>query len=378
MKEKALQLIRKVKLQTRIILAITVILLLIILIQGVILKTGAVSLPEQTEALRWSEKKDAAQETLFFSKNAAIEVQNIEQLRYNINKNLAQNSIVTEDESIRLYLDSYCAFGETQLSYNRKQANVNVIAVSGDFFEFHPQKVVYGSLFKSSDIMDDYCILDEETAWYLFGSSDIVGQTIMYQGIPITVMGVYSREESDLLTMAGSREMTVFLPYSLVNRKEGQWNIEVYEIVMPNSVKGFAKGILSQNLPVGEEQCILLENSNRFTYSHYIELWKNRKEFSMKTNDIVFPYWENIARVKEQKLMEVAMIQLLLIAILGLMWFIILLRFLVRHKPTKETFARIGDFIDSRIRKQKTANQRNKRGKKNKKNECADAQKEEK
>lgn len=378
MKEKALQLIRKVKLQTRIILAITVIFLLIILIQGVILKTGAVSLPEQTEALRWSEKKDAAQETLFFSKSAAIGVQNIEQLRYNINKSLAQNSIVIEDESIRLYLDSYCAFGETQLSYNRKQANVNVIAVSGDFFEFHPQKVVYGSLFKSSDIMDDYCILDEETAWYLFGSSDIVGQTIMYQGIPITVMGVYSREESDLLTMAGIREMTVFLPYSLVNRKEGQWNIEVYEIVMPNSVKGFAKGILSQNLPVGEEQCILLENSNRFTYSHYIELWKNRKEFSMKTNDIVFPYWENIARVKEQKLMEVAMIQLLLIAILGLMWFIILLRFLVRHKPTKETFVRIGDFIDSRIRKQKTANQRNKRGKKNKKNECADAQKEEK
>ena len=98
----------------------------------------------------------------------------------------------------------------------------------------------------------------------------------------------------------------------------------------------------------------------------------------MKTNDIIFPYWENIARVKEQKLMEVAMIQLLLIAILGLMWFIILLRFLVRHKPTKETFVRIGDFIDSRIRKQKTANQRNKRGKKDKKNECADAQKEEK
>lgn len=345
MKEKWIGFIQKIKFRTWIIYGVSLIILLIIGVLGIVLHTGSNSMLEQTEARRWSEKKDAAQVSLFFSEKAYVTEDMIAEFRYNIDKQLADNSIVAENENVRLYMDSYCGFGEAILLSDSKSVNVNVIAVSGDFFEFHPLNFIHGSGFKKNDIMDDYVILDEETAWYLFGSDNLVGQSLTYNGIPITVSGVYHRDKNKMTELAGSKDLTVYMPYSLIKRMDREYVISAYEIVMPNPVKDFARKMISEQLTVSENCYEIVENSRRFTYDNYLELWKNRKSFSMKTNDIVYPFWENLARVKEEQLMEVAVVQWVLIVLLGSFWFVYVMIFITKHKPGKENFDKIGDFF---------------------------------
>ncbi|MBR3040502.1 MAG: hypothetical protein IKI20_07610 [Lachnospiraceae bacterium] len=73
----------------------------------------------------------------------------------------------------------------------------------------------------------------------------------------------------------------------------------------------------------------------------------------MRTDDIPFPYWENLARYKEGKLMYVALWQWILATVLFVLVFVNLMVFLVQHKPTKETFEKLMDKIREKRRAKK-------------------------
>ena len=84
---------------------------------------------------------------------------------------------------------------------------------------------------------------------------------------------------------------------------------------------------------------------NRFSYISLYTVWKERASRSMKTDDIVLPFWENMARHKEGQLMEVALWQAVLSGILLIYWGIQGMIWVIRHKPTVQTFVKIWDFI---------------------------------
>lgn len=329
---------------------VTVCMLATVLILGVILHFGKNSLPDQLMAKRWSEKSDVAQISCFYAADAYITAQGIEEMRYNLEKKLQEQAIEPNTETARLYIDAYSAEGTITIQSEKKSIQANAIGIGGDFFMFHPVKLISGMYFSGNDIMQDSILLDEEAAWQLFGSNEIAGKTVTIGGLPYRVAGVYEREQGDLETLAGSKDTTVYVSYATLSNITA-CNISCYEVVMPNPVEGFALDMMLEVNLSSEETVKMVENSNRFSYISLYNIWKERASRSMKTDDIVLPFWENLARVREEKLMEVALWQVLVAGILLLYWGIRGMIFIIKHKPTAKTFANMWEFICKKCRR---------------------------
>lgn len=336
---------------------ISVVMLATVLILGITLHVGKNALPDQLMAKRWSEKNDVAQISCFYAADAYMTEQSIAEMRYNLEKKLQEQAIVPNSESARLYLDAYSAEGVISVQSEKKSIQANAIGIGGDFFMFHPIKLISGMYFSGNDIMQDSILLDEEAAWQLFGSNEIAGKTVTIGGLPYRVAGVYQREQGDLETLAGSKDTTVYISYSTLNNIAA-CNISCYEAVLPNPVDGFALDLMMEINLSSEESVKMIENSKRFSYISLYNIWKERASRSMKTDDIVLPFWENLARVKEEKLMEVALWQVVLVCILLIYWGIKGMIFIIRHKPTAKTFVNMWEFICNKFHKRKKQRRR--------------------
>lgn len=332
-----------------IVLVLTICMLIAILVMGIVLHVGKNSLPDQLMASRWSKEDDVAQISCFYSKEAYVTEDSIGQMRYNLEKKMQEQALVPNTDTARLYIDAYSAQGSITIQSEKKSIEANVIGIGGDFFQFHPVKLLSGMYFSGNDLMQDSILLDEESAWQLFGSNDIAGKTVTIGGVPYRVAGVYSREQGDLETMAGSKDTTVYMSYSALANMSAV-SITCYEVVMPNPVEGFALDFMLESNISSEETVKMVENSNRFSYISLYKIWKERASRSMKTDDIIYPFWENLARVKEETMMEVALWQVCMICILTIYWGVRFMIFIIKHKPTIQTFVKMWEFVSEKTR----------------------------
>jgi len=113
-------------------------------------------------------------------------------------------------------------------------------------------------------------------------------------GNPYRVAGVYARQQGDLETLAGSKDTTVYISYTTLQQITGG-NITCYEVVMPNPVDGFAMDRMLEINVSPEGMVKMVENSDRFSYRALYTVWKERASRTMRTDNIVLPYWENLA-----------------------------------------------------------------------------------
>ncbi len=324
-------------------IAVFTTLILLLLLSGITgyLEIQKRSLDDQMQAKRWSQEEEYAQISFFFSKSSGMQPEQVKGVRYQLESRLKEQSIEANNSLARLFVDAYASFGELSLKGEQKSIEVEAIGVGGDFFLFHPVKLLSGQYFAEGDVRNDIILIDEDVAWQLFGSSDIAGKDVRINEHYYKIAGVFEREQKELEMLAGSEGPMVYLPYDAFAKLTGENIISTYEIVMPNPVRGFAKGIIQECFSLEKQDAILVENSDRFSYEAFYQLLKERAVRTMKTNDIVLPFWENIARVKEEKLAEVALFQVCISAILVLYWLGAIIVFMVRHKPTREDFERI-------------------------------------
>jgi len=199
-------------------------------------------------------------------------------------------------EGGRLYLDAYHGVQPVSISAEGGSASVKAVGVGGDFFYFHPLQLRSGSYIRSDDLMDDLVVLDEETAWRLFGGTDLAGLTMYINDEPFVVAGVVARETDFATQKAYTGDGGVYMSYSALSRLVETASITCYEIVMPNPIRNFAKGILEDFPADGGD---LVENSSRYEFSHLLEVAKNFAERSMRLNGVIYPYWENAVRLTE-------------------------------------------------------------------------------
>lgn len=332
-----------------IIMCLTVCMLIAVGVLGIVLQVGKNSLPDQLMAERWSDKKDVAQISCFYSEDAFMTEQSIEEMRYLLSKKLQELAIEPNVEGARLYIDAYSAQGTISIQSDKKSIQANAIGIGGDYFMFHPVELISGMYFTGNDLMQDAVLLDEEAAWQLFGANDIAGKTVTIGGLPYRVAGVYAREQGELETLAGSKDTTVYVSYGALSALNAS-TITCYEVVMPNPVEGFAMDRMLEINLSSEETVKMVENSRRFSYIALYTVWKERAARTMKTDDIELPFWENLARYKEGQLMEVALWQAVLAGILLIYWGIQGMIWMINHKPTAQTFVRIWEFIQDKIR----------------------------
>lgn len=298
----------------KIILCIAAVLsFLIFLILSAVTKHLGNSLESQQMAQRWSKKGNVAQISCFFSPNSGVTKDSVEEFEHTMDRVLEEASIVSESENpgARLWADAYSAGGTLMISSERSSMMVDAIGIGGDFFLFHPLKLLSGSYFSGNSLMQDYCIIDEDAAWQLFGSNDVAGMIVMINQTPHMITGVIERPEGRLEEAAGLDGSLAYVSYDTLMKSNPGSQINHYEIVMPNPVSGFARQKVQENFAVDEREVELIENSSRYSFLSCLKLLGAFGTRSMNGKAIIYPYWENIARGYEDMIAVVTLFMLL-------------------------------------------------------------------
>ena len=251
---------------------------------------------DQQMAARWSKEGDAAQISVFFSKSEVENADYFKGIEQSIDKALQQASIINENENARLWIDAVSRNGKVTLVSERADVELKAVGVSGEFFQFHPQKILSGSLFREDSMMQDGVVIDKETAWQLFGSSDVAGMQIMIGQVPHFITGVIEKPSGRLQKAAGLDKQVCYLSLESLEKYGTAGGGFAYEIVMPNPIDNFAISIVQTAVGAENENVVLVENSTRFQWISLIKVLQQFGIRSMSFREVSFPYWENVAR----------------------------------------------------------------------------------
>ena len=267
----------------------------------------------QQMAVRWSPEGNVAQISCFFSTNTNITPDRIEEIEHNLDSKLLEASITktSDNPGARMWADAYSASGRITVTSERGNISTDAIGIGGDFFLFHPLTLLTGSFFTGNDLMQDYCVLDEEAAWRLFGSNDIAGQTVYIAGIPHMVTGVIKREEGRMEKASGLDSSIIYVSFDSLNKYGSHSGINHYEIVMPDPVKDYAYSTIKDLFGVDEQDMEIIDNTGRFDILNRVELIKEFGTRSMNGKAIIYPYWENMARGIEDILLVLTLFAIL-------------------------------------------------------------------
>jgi len=222
----------------------------------------------------------------------------LESFRHELDSALQEASVELESENAnaRLWADAYSADGTISLSSDRARVEANAIGIGGDFFLFHPLPLRSGAYFSGNDLMQDYCVIDEDAAWQLFGSNDVEGQIVYIGETPHIISGVVERPQGRLEEAAGLTDTLVYVSYQTLNHLGMHSGINHYEIVMPNPVKNYAYQLVAGQLGSNEKEVEVIENTSRYSLLNRVKLLTKFGTRSMNGKAIIYPYWENIAR----------------------------------------------------------------------------------
>lgn len=289
---------------------------------------AAHALDSQYAAVRWQGDSDMpfAQLSCYMPRGEKLGMKELYTLKSALYQKLKDASL--DPEAAGLYNDAWSAGGTVRVSGSRRSGEVQAVAVGGRFFDFHPLRLVSGSYLSPDDLMDDRVLLDEETAWMLFGASDLAGMSLSVNGVPFVVAGVYAHPDDRFSRRAGEGEMCVYLSYDAFLRLyPEQEGVDCYELVMADPVRGFARASVQEKFPV--KNAGIVENSARFTTEALLRLLKNRSTRSMQLSAAAYPRWENAARAAEDsaaRWLELAIVCALLPCALLLYWAVRLMR----------------------------------------------------
>ncbi len=213
------------------------------------------------------------------------------------------------------------------------------------------------------DYMADRVVLDAQTAFNLFGSSDVAGMEVTINGKTFPIAGVVKSEDdfataaaldagaeasSDPTGVQSASKAMIYMSYAALNAM-AELPIDCYEIVLPDPVSGFAKKLMTEKFPVGEG--VIVQNTGRFSLSGLISVIGKFGKRVMTTNGVIYPYWENAARMAE----SYAALLLILGTLFGLMPAVCLTIVLVRLavREIKRGYYKAAHAIEDRVEENK-------------------------
>lgn len=276
------------------------------------------SIPDSQQlAKRWAPGGGYTQISIFYAKSAAPDEMRLKSFEYSLDEKLLVDGIEAPAESARLWLTAYSGSGKISVTSDRTTIDAAAVGVGGDFFQFHPFKLLRGSYFSGSDLMQDAIIIDEDAAWQLFGSSDVAGMTVTIGGVPHYVAGVIERDDSFMDKKAGVDKMTIYLSYDSLSKYGSTDGISCYEMLLPNPVSGYGMQLVEEKLGIDEDSTILVENSERYSLPSLFKVLGDFGTRSMQTMGIVWPGWENAARGWEDVLALILVFQTIAVCVLG-------------------------------------------------------------
>lgn len=252
----------------------------------------------QQEAKRWQGGSDTpyAQISCFLPVDQKIDTAKVNAFRQVMMKKFQEASLDIHSGE-QLYVDAWSTAGKLSVSSALGKGDVYAYAVGGDFFLFHPLRLRNGSYISGSDLMKDRAVLDEETAWLLFGSDNVQGMSFKINGQNFIVAGVIEREDDFATKKAYTDGLGIFISYDAYLELEKDAGITCYEVVMPEPVKGFAQSVANDKFPIGRGE--IVNNTTRFSFNRLVKIARQYGQRSMQNKGVMYPYWENAARYAE-------------------------------------------------------------------------------
>ena len=186
----------------------------------------ALEFEDQREASRWGAEQTCAQVSAFMPMSKAMKEEDIQGLEYKIHTALAQDSIklTAEGQDAKLWQDCYSGVGSLTLAAGSKTVTVEAVGTGGAFFTFHPLKLSAGTYYLPDSVMKDEILLDQETAWKLFGAFNVEGRTVRVQDMYLRIAGVYEKPQGSLYQKAGLPDYVVFVQYKTLLQYGGSGN----------------------------------------------------------------------------------------------------------------------------------------------------------
>ena len=310
-------------------------------------------LPSQYAAERWAGEGDTSfrQVSCFLPVDECLSLNQIHGFRYAILDQLHAAAIEADTDTL-LFRDAWSASGKLSASSDLGKGEVSVIAVGGDFFLFHPLRLLSGSYLTENDVMDDRVLLDEDTAWLLFGGTDLEGMPMKLNGVPFTVAGVVQREQDFASRKAYTAGQGVYMSFDAYTRLKEGAGASCYELVMTDPVKNFVLNFVKEKFPIGQGEVV--ENTGRFAFGKVLGIVREFGTRSMQKLGVVNPYWENAARCVEDwcSLMSFFALLFLILPALRLLQLLIRLLRRVKRKLSEDVLPEVRDRTEEAIRKQ--------------------------
>lgn len=286
---------------------------------------------DQQTAARWSEENNFAQLSCFYPVTIQPTDYDFQNLYHTIEDALKEASMETEGE--KLFVDAYSMTGSLTISSDNGTMEVKAVGVTDNFFLFHPVRLLQGAYFDENMLMKDGIILDEDAAFTLYGSNDVVGMPVYIGNASYYIRGVVERESGYLAKAAGLETSVCYVPADTLltlGTVEGSYT---YEVLMPNPVDGFAKETLATALNDTEGTLEVVENSSRFSANARKEILLDYATRSMSSNGIIYPYWENVARATEDITAALYLVQMITFVI-----FVVLTLWYIWHRYKNRTW----------------------------------------
>ncbi len=271
------------------------------------------SLTDQQVTDRWGNGVRYSQVSVFTDYDNEMVIDGIFMTRVNVEKKLTENSISSEKEGARVWADAFSSYQTSMsVSSDRASAEAAAIITGGDFFLFHPQDMISGYYYSEDDTMYDRIVIDDVLSWQLFGASDVVGMPVTINGKYFYVAGVYKRSENKDIEKVYGEKPRLFMPYqgySLISDIGAEFSC--YEACLPDPVTGLGLQIISESVGVGEENRITVENSARYGLKNRFKLLADNGIRSVVDRPVVYPYWENAARMTEDRSVSLLVMQII-------------------------------------------------------------------
>lgn len=291
---------------------------------------------------RWNStgKKDYTQISCFFSEDAGFVKNSINGVKNSLMSKLKEASI-TPEEGKTLIPDAYSArAGRAEVTCDivgRTEAEIT--AVGGEFFLFHDMGLLSGSYISDSDIMQDGAVIDRQLAWLLYGSENIIGMNIYINNVKLYIAGVTDTPSTDPEERCAGDTPRAYISYyaagqifggddltGMADPSESFSKVTCYECIVPDPVENFAYNALKEQLSDPYKGHIsIVNNSERFDSKKRAKALKRLDEYAVRSDDVVYPYWENASRIVEVKLSLIYGARRLLLAIpfITLVWLVI-------------------------------------------------------
>lgn len=294
-----------------------IIVFLLLLLYSVISK-GQIS---QNMADRWSSGKiKYSQVSVFYPEGAEkTDSSIVPMLEKHLDSSLTKN-FKPESRDARIWNDAYssvssCVSAQKNI-YVNETANVSVTGVGGHFFDFHPLELVDGNYLYDSALRKNQAVLDEDAAWALYSSCEVTGMTFLINGSEFVVQGVVRKEKGKNVSAVYPKNPAVYICYDMLSELQLDDTLNCYEVTMPSEVKGYAENLVMNYYGVDvmsqpEEEfaeakenmvCEIVNNTDRYSFVNIIKKLFSFRYSSVVKRPIAYPYWENAARVTENRL----------------------------------------------------------------------------